>query len=75
VVAMATSRAAALLGRADELGSLALGRVADVSLLRLEEREWTAVDATGERLTAPRRLVPVLTIRTGETIEPRPPDA
>jgi len=73
VVAMATSRAAALLGRADELGSLAPGRVADVSLLRLEEREWTAVDATGERLVAPRQLVPVLTICAGETIEPRPP--
>jgi dihydroorotase len=74
VVAMATSRSAALLGRADELGSLAVGRVADVSLMRLEEGAWTAVDATGEQMTARRRLVPVLTVRAGETIEPRLPD-
>jgi dihydroorotase len=74
VVAMATSRAAALIGRADELGTLASGRVADVSVLRLSERAWQAVDSRGERLTAQQYLDPVFAVRAGEVIYPRPPD-
>jgi dihydroorotase len=74
LVAMATCRAAELIGRADELGSLAVGRVADVSVLRLEEQPWTAVDSQRQQLTARERLVPVLAMRAGEVIYPRPPD-
>ncbi len=74
LVAMATVRAAELIGRADELGSLAVGRVADVSVLRLEEQPWTAMDSQRQQLTAQQRLVPVLTVRAGEVIYPRPPD-
>ena len=60
VVALATSQAAELIGRADELGSLAVGRVADVSVLRLEEREWTAVDSQRQEYAASAFLAPVL---------------
>ena len=74
LVAMATCRAAELIGRADELGTLAVGRVADVSVLRLEEQPWTAVDSQRQQLTARERLVPVLAVRAGEVIYPRPPD-
>jgi dihydroorotase len=74
VVAMATSQAADLLGRAYELGSLAVGRVADVSVLRLEERDWTALDSRREGLTVHQQLVPVFAVRAGEVIHPRPPD-
>jgi dihydroorotase len=73
---MATARAARLLGRADELGSLAVGRTADISVLRLEEREWTALDSRGGTLRAPQALVPVLCLRDGHVHEagalPRP---
>jgi dihydroorotase len=74
LVAMATSRAAAQIGRADELGSLAVGRVADVSVLRLQEQDWTALDAHRTERVLPQRLVPVLTVRAGEVIYPRPLD-
>ncbi len=74
VIAMATSHAADLIGRADELGSLAVGRVADVSVLRLEEREWTALDSRREMLTVRQQLVPIFAVRAGEVIYPRPPD-
>ncbi|HEY7063284.1 MAG TPA: amidohydrolase/deacetylase family metallohydrolase [Chloroflexota bacterium] len=74
LVAMATSEAAAVIGRSDELGSLAPGHVADVSVLRLEEHEWTALDSQGQRCPASQRLVPVLTVRAGEVIPPRPDD-
>lgn len=72
LVAMTTHNAAVQIGRAHELGSLAVGRVADVSVLRLEEREWTALDSHREERLLPRRLVPVLTVRAGEVIYPRP---
>jgi dihydroorotase len=74
VIAMATSHAAALLGRADELGSLAVGRVADVSVLRLEEREWTALDSQRQQIKVEQQLVPALCVRAGEVYYPRPPD-
>ncbi len=72
LVAGVTSRAAAQIGRADELGSLAVGRVADVSVLRLEERDWSALDSHRTERILPQRLVPVLTVRAGEIIYPRP---
>jgi dihydroorotase len=75
LVAMATCNAAAQIGRADELGSLAPGRVADVSVLRLEERDWTALDSQRRERVLPRRLVPVLTVRAGAVIYPRPLEA
>jgi dihydroorotase len=74
VVAMATSQAAALLGRADDLGSLAVGREADVTVLRLDERDWTALDSRREPLTVHQQLVPVFAVRAGEVVYPRPPD-
>jgi dihydroorotase len=74
VLAMATSQAAELIGRADELGSLAPGRVADISVLRLDERDWTALDSRRDSLTVHQQLVPVFCVRAGEVIDPRPPD-
>jgi dihydroorotase len=74
VIALATSQAAELIGKADELGSLAVGREADISVLRLEEREWTATDSQKQQRGANVYLEPVVTVRAGEMIEPRPPD-
>jgi dihydroorotase len=71
LVAMATCNTAAQIGRADELGSLAPGRVADVSVLRLEERDWTALDSQRQERTLHQRLVPAFTVRAGELIYPR----
>jgi dihydroorotase len=67
-VAMATSRTAEVIGRADELGTLAAGRPADVSVLRIEEGEALLSDGY-ETLSAPQRLVPVGCLRAGEWIE------
>ncbi len=74
VIAMATSNAARLLGRADELGSLAVGRVADITVLRLEDREWTALDSQRQPLKVTQQLVPVFAVRAGTVVYPRPPD-
>jgi dihydroorotase len=67
VVAMATANAARLLGRGGELGTIHAGAEADISILRLEEREWQARDSQSGTLRANHALVPVLAIR-GATI-------
>src|SRR5918999_1912738 len=45
VVEMATANAAKLLGRKEEMGCIRVGQPADISVLRLEERNWQAVDS------------------------------
>ena len=67
VVEMATVNAARLLGRPNELGTLRAGEPADISVLRLEDREWTAIDSQKGSIPAKQALVPVYAIR-GDTI-------
>src|SRR5262249_27020226 len=71
LIAMAPCNAAAQIGRADELGSLAPGRVADVSVMRLEEGDWKAIDSQRQERVLRQRIVPAFTARAGEGIEPR----
>ena len=69
---MATVNAARLLGRVDELGSIRAGCPAEISVLRLEEREWRAVDSQKGTLPARQALVPVFAIRNNIVYEPLP---
>jgi dihydroorotase len=64
VVAMATTGPAASIGRQDELGSLAVGRPAEVSVLRVEDGPVELSDGH-ETITADRQLVPVGCVRAG----------
>ena len=70
VVAAATWRPAIVLGREGELGSLAPGRVADLSLIELARGEFHLVDSEGLSVTAPFLMKPALTIRNGEILWP-----
>jgi dihydroorotase len=74
VVEMATVNAAKLLNRADELGFIRVGSPADISVLRLEEREWKAVDSQKGTIRARQALVPVYAIRNETIYEPLPVD-
>ena len=67
VVAMTTVAPAMTVGRADELGALAPGRTADVTVLRIEEGPAELSDGF-EALTADRRLVAVGCLREGAWI-------
>jgi dihydroorotase len=67
VVAMATVAPATVVGRASELGALTAGRIADVTVLRVDEGEIALSDGF-ETITADRRLVPVGCVRAGEWI-------
>jgi len=64
VVAMATTGPAKSIGRHDELGSLAVGRSAEVSVLRVEDGPVALSDGH-ETITADRELVPVGCVRAG----------
>jgi dihydroorotase len=67
VVEMATVNAARLLGRANELGTLRIGDRADISVLRIEDRDWQAVDSQKGTIPAHQAILPVYAIR-GDTI-------
>jgi dihydroorotase len=72
VVEMATVNAARLLGRAGELGSIRVGLPAELSVLRLEEREWRAVDSQKGTIPARHALLPVYAVRKDTIYEPLP---
>jgi len=65
VVRMVTANAAVLLGLEGEIGTLAPGAVADVSVLTVDEGEWTLSDSLGVELRATIRLRPEMAVRGG----------
>jgi dihydroorotase len=67
VIAMATAQAARLLGRSGELGTLSVGRPAEISVLNVAEREWRAVDSQKGEIPAHQTITPVYAVR-GDTI-------
>jgi len=72
VIEMATNNAAKLLGRAGDLGIVRVGQPADISVLKLEEREWQAVDSQKGTIPAHQALLPVYAIRRDTIYEPLP---
>jgi len=74
VIEMATANAARLLGRSNELGTLRIGAAADISVLKIEEREWEAIDSQKGAIPAHRTITPVYAIRGESIYEPLPAD-
>ena len=72
VVTMATVNAARILGQNNATGALRVGGPAEISVLRLEDREWTAVDSQKGTIPAKHALVPVYAIRGNTLYEPLP---
>jgi dihydroorotase len=65
VIAMATRNAAEAMGLAGEVGSLAPGRVADVTVLARDRGAWRVTDCLGSTIEIPERLRPELCLRAG----------
>lgn len=76
VVAMSTSRPAAVLGIDDETGTLAVGYDADITLLELADGDFIFRDVTGGVQKGTKAFRPVSTVRSGEVMPvdygPRP---
>jgi dihydroorotase len=70
VIAMCTVNPARALGEQDRLGSLAIGRQADISVLDVRQGDWLVYDTLGDSLPITRGVVPVLTIKRGQLFEP-----
>jgi dihydroorotase len=73
VVAMVTSNPARMVGMKDSLGSLQVGREADISVLQLLQGHFELSDNSGERVVAPEMVVPVFALRAGERIDANSP--
>ena len=69
VIEMATANAAKLLGRQD-LGTLRIGDSAELSVLRIEDREWQAVDSQKGTIPAHQAILPVYAIRGAAIFQP-----
>jgi dihydroorotase len=70
VVTMCTANPARAIGAAHRLGSLTVGRQADVSVLELREGEWVVYDVLGASLRVTRTLVPFMTVKRGRVFMP-----
>jgi predicted amidohydrolase len=70
VVNMCTANPAQAIGEGDRLGSLAVGRQADISVLKIHEGDWVVYDVLGASLRVTQAFVPVSTVKRGEVFMP-----
>jgi dihydroorotase len=70
VVTMSTANPAKAIGAEHRLGSLAVGRQADISVLELREGDWVVYDVLGAGLRVDRAFVPHLTVKRGRVFTP-----
>ncbi len=70
VIRMTTVNPAQALGMEDTLGSLAVGRPADISVLKEETGDWLFHDTEGNTLSGDKALVPIVTVKDGEAYSP-----
>jgi dihydroorotase len=75
VIAAVTSRPAAALGKAGDVGSLAPGMAGDAVVLDLEEGQFSYVDAAGHSVQASRRFRTRHVIRGGQRVAAPPAGA
>ena len=70
VIRCNTSNAAAAIGKSQELGSLRVGATGDVTVLQIQEGDFTFTDWTGNELKTKQKLVPVMTVHNGQVWNP-----
>jgi len=70
VIKATTANAARALGLADEIGAIAVGRDADLSIIDVVDGDFTFTDTNGQGFTGRYGLVPVRTIKAGEEFAP-----
>lgn len=73
IVPVVTTNAAAMLGMADELGTLRVGAVADVSVLADDRGRFRLADNEGTEVFTDRMLSPLFCLRAGQRHEAAAP--
>jgi dihydroorotase len=69
-LAAVTVNPARVLGEEDEIGTLAVGSRADITVLEERREDWPMRDGQGEVLVAKRLWIPRLVLRAGDPIVP-----
>ena len=70
VVTMCTANPAKAIGVEQRLGSLAVGRQADISVLEIQQGSWVVYDILGTGLRVDRAFAPHLTVKRGAVFTP-----
>jgi len=70
VIAMSTVNPARAIGEAGRLGSLQVGRQADISVLEVRDGRWVVYDTLRDSMKIDKTVVPVLTVKRGRVFEP-----
>ena len=70
VIKATTANAAQALGLEDEIGAIAIGRDADLSVIDLVEGDFTFTDTRGQAFAGRYGLAPVRTVKAGEEFSP-----
>ena len=73
VIRAATTTPAQIVGIHQEVGSLGVGRSADIALFRLEEGSYTFGDLYGDTRTGSQNLAHVATLIAGRDVAGRLP--
>ncbi len=68
VIEMSTTRPAAVLGQADQLGTLRVGTVADVAVLEKQQGRFVLTDSYDQERIGEELLVATTTVRRGELV-------
>ena len=69
VVTMSTENPAKAAGVADRLGTLAVGKQADLSVLEIKDGDWVLYDILRDPKKSDKAVVPVMAIKKGEVYE------
>ncbi len=70
MVRMSTVNAAKALGLQDEIGAIAVGREADITVMDVVNGKWKFIDTVQKEFTGEKALKPVVTLRAGEVLTP-----
>lgn len=66
VIRMSTTGPARLIGRETDLGVLAVGTLADISVIEIVEGKWTFEDAEGKSIEGSKAIRPIVTVKGGD---------
>lgn len=69
IIKMVTANAAEMLGMSGEIGSLGIGRQADISVVAVKRGKFTLKDGLGTAVTAKKRFRPALVVRAGRIMD------
>ncbi|SKA12927.1 dihydroorotase [Enhydrobacter aerosaccus] len=73
VVATVTANPAKMLGMADTIGSLQVGREADISVLEIVPGRFEITDNSGDRMAATQSIMPAFALRAGRRFDATSP--